>query len=254
MKILLVDDEPDFLEQTKLFLEREDERFNVSSAISAVEALDMLKKGNYDIIISDYQMPKMDGIDFLETLRKEKSRDLPFILFTGKGREEVAMKALNLGADRYLQKGGDVKSQYGVLTQAIIQEAEHWFTKKRLSSSEKKYKDLTEKALVGVYIMQNDVFKYVNPKFCDIFEYEREELIDKEYLELVAQEDRELVKNGVSKRERGKGEKTQYKFKGLKSTGETVTIQVLSVPSEYNGKPSVQGTLIKPCESSEKMA
>lgn len=123
-KILFVDDEPDILEQAKIFLEKENKHFNVKTAASAEKALKMLKIDKYDAIVSDYQMPEMDGIDFLKTLRK-RGNDIPFIVFTGKGREEVAMKALNLGADRYLQKGGDPRSQYRVLAQAVVQEVQH---------------------------------------------------------------------------------------------------------------------------------
>lgn len=60
-------------------------------------------------------MPEIDGLEFLEIIREEKGMDIPFIMFTGKGREDVAMDALNLGADRYIQKGGNPKSQYGLL-------------------------------------------------------------------------------------------------------------------------------------------
>ncbi len=134
MKVLLVDDEPDILEQAKIFLEKEEERLSVETVASAREALNLLEKNEYDGIVSDYQMPEMDGLSVLKILRKERQNGIPFIVFTGKGREDVAMKALNLGADRYLQKGGDPRSQYGVLAQAIVQEIEHWKHKRELRS------------------------------------------------------------------------------------------------------------------------
>ena len=59
----------------------------------------------YDAIISDYQIPDMDGIEFLKKVRSS-GNSIPFIIFTGKGREEVVIEALNAGADFYLQKGG----------------------------------------------------------------------------------------------------------------------------------------------------
>ena len=65
-------------------------------------------------------------MDLLETIREDYGSDIPFIIFTGKGREEVAIKALNLGADRYIQKGGDPKSQYNVLARAIENEVEYY--------------------------------------------------------------------------------------------------------------------------------
>ena len=117
--ILYVDDEPMLLELARLFLEKTGD-FRVDTAISATDALDILAKTSYDCIISDYQMPVMDGIVFLKTFRS-KGNVAPFIIFTGKGREEVVIEALNNGADFYLQKGGDPKSQFVELAHKVRQ-------------------------------------------------------------------------------------------------------------------------------------
>ncbi|MFB6215839.1 MAG: response regulator, partial [Candidatus Aenigmatarchaeota archaeon] len=122
---LLVDDETALLEQEKIFLNKKIDNFSVETTTSPRKALDLLDKESFDAVVSDYEMPEMDGLDFLKTVREDRQDDIPFIIFTGKGREEVAMEALNLGADRYLQKGGSPKSQYGVLAQAIVQEVKH---------------------------------------------------------------------------------------------------------------------------------
>lgn len=129
-----MDDEPSILKQAKIFLENENERLNIDTAVSAERGLELLKQNEFDAIVSDYQMPEMDGLEFLEKVRKDKNSDIPFIIFTGRGREDVAMDALNLGADRYLQKRGDPKSQYGVLAQAIVQEVK----RKKVESEKEK--------------------------------------------------------------------------------------------------------------------
>lgn len=74
-------------------------KFQVDTAYSVEEAYNELKLGKYDAIVSDYQMPGKDGLQVLKELR-QSGNIVPFILFTGKGREEVAVEALNLGADR----------------------------------------------------------------------------------------------------------------------------------------------------------
>jgi PAS domain S-box-containing protein len=117
--ILYVDDEPVLLDIAKIYLERSG-TLQVDTAVSAAEAIGMLKSRKYDGIISDYQMPGMDGIEFLKYIRAEWN-DLPFILFTGKGREEVVINALNNGADSYLQKGSDTRSQFAELEHKIRQ-------------------------------------------------------------------------------------------------------------------------------------
>ncbi len=115
--ILYVDDEPVLLDVGKHFLERSGE-FRVDIITSAPVALTLLNEKAYDAIISDYQMPDMDGIEFLKKIRSSGNA-IPFILFTGRGREEVVIQALNEGADFYLQKGGEPKSQFAELSNKI---------------------------------------------------------------------------------------------------------------------------------------
>jgi signal transduction histidine kinase len=115
-KVLTVDDEPEFLEIEKLYLAKH--RMDVTPCESARVAVDELKSGNYDVVVSDYQMPVLNGLDLLKIL-KEDGYDLGFILLTGRGREDVAINALNEGADYYIQKGPDMPSQFALLARTI---------------------------------------------------------------------------------------------------------------------------------------
>ncbi len=119
IRALYVDDEPDLLKLGKIFLERLGD-FQVATVTSAQEAIRYLDQFIPDVIISDYQMPGMDGLSFLKTL-KEGGNKTPFILFTGRGREEIVIKALNYGADFYLQKGGEPQAQFAELANHIRQ-------------------------------------------------------------------------------------------------------------------------------------
>ncbi len=190
MRVLLVDDEKAFLEQAKLFLEKEDEEFDITTASSAKEGLDHIDNDDFDVIVSDYQMPGMDGLEFLEKVKKEREMDIPFIIFTGKGREEVAMEALNLGADRYLQKGGDPKSQYGVLARAIKQEERHYRTRGELKVSEGKYESLTQDVMdnsdVAMFILDSNFeVVWINKAAENYFGIEKDEVIGKDKEELI---------------------------------------------------------------------
>jgi len=119
ISVLYVDDEPSLLEIGKLFLE-ERGQFIVDTITSAQAAFTLLDTKTYDAIISDYQMPGIDGIEFLKAIRTS-GNTIPFILFTGRGREEVVIQALNEGADFYLQKGGEPVSQFTELAHQIRQ-------------------------------------------------------------------------------------------------------------------------------------
>jgi DNA-binding NtrC family response regulator len=119
ISILYVDDEPDFLEIANLFLERTGE-FTIRTCTSATEALSLLQGSTFDMVISDYQMPEMNGITFLKETRMVAGQ-IPFILFTGHGSEDVAIKARDNGADYYLQKRGDPVARFTELTDQIHQ-------------------------------------------------------------------------------------------------------------------------------------
>ncbi len=117
IRILHVDDDPDFAELAATFLKREDDQFVVETANNANEAMEQLNSNDVDCIVSDYDMPGNNGIKFLKTVRMDHP-NLPFILYTGKGSEEVAKEAISAGVTDYLQKetGTD---QYAVLANLI---------------------------------------------------------------------------------------------------------------------------------------
>jgi DNA-binding NarL/FixJ family response regulator len=117
LRILHVDDDPCFLETSKQILSMEN-NFKIDTATSVDEALQKMEKHAYDAVVSDYEMPLKNGLDFLKEL-KERKTEVSFILFTVKGREEVVVKALNLGADRYINKIGSAETVYCELADAI---------------------------------------------------------------------------------------------------------------------------------------
>jgi len=115
-RILYVDDETLYRDASKQFLQLAG--YTIEDVSSGREALDSLYHTHYDAIVSDYYMPGMTGIEFLKIVRAEIG-DIPFILFTGKGREEVVIEAIENGADFYVQKGGNPAPLFADLTHKI---------------------------------------------------------------------------------------------------------------------------------------
>ena len=112
--VLHVDDDPDV---AATYLQRQDDRFDVE-VISTVETgLERLEAAEFDCVVSDCDMPKRNGVEFLRAVRRDHP-GLPFILFTGKGTEEVASDAISAGVTDYLQKETDT-SQYEALANRI---------------------------------------------------------------------------------------------------------------------------------------
>jgi PAS domain S-box-containing protein len=118
IRVLHVDDDPSILEVTKLMLMDLERGLDIVDAYCVDEAFKKLSMEQYDVVISDYEMPQKDGLAFLKELRDQKN-DIPFVLFTGKGREEVAIKALNLGAEGYINKQGNPETVYGELVHTL---------------------------------------------------------------------------------------------------------------------------------------
>lgn len=103
-KFLIVDDEEAIREILSMYLEELD--YDTITACDGVEGLEMLKEHNPDVVVSDYTMPNMDGIEFLSKAR-HYGYNLPFIVLTGNGSKDVALKALQLGAFDFLEKPFD---------------------------------------------------------------------------------------------------------------------------------------------------
>jgi len=118
LRVLLVDDEPDVAEVTAEFLQRRaDAEASVVIETEASAGLDRLESERFDAVVSDYEMPGMDGIEFLERVR-ERNPELPFILFTGRGSEDLASRAISAGVTDYVQKGSGT-DQYDLLTRRV---------------------------------------------------------------------------------------------------------------------------------------
>ncbi len=117
ISILLVDDDSDQLDIARIYLQ-EQRGFRIECFTSAKEALRRLQETAFDVIVADYLMPEMNGIELLKKVHGKK-KNIPFIIFTAKGREEIVIDALNAGADFYIQKGGDPLAQFAELTSVI---------------------------------------------------------------------------------------------------------------------------------------
>ncbi len=192
IRILYVDDEPTLLDIGKMFLEKSGE-FTVTTALSAPEAIRLLEQEKFDAIISDYQMPEMDGIQFLVEVRS-RFGPIPFILFTGRGREEIVIQAINSGADFYLQKGGEPKSQFAELSHKIMSAASRKRAEDALRESEAKYHNVIEDQTEFISrFLPDGMHIFVNDAYCRYFGVAREDILGHRFMPALYEEDRKAV-------------------------------------------------------------
>ena len=192
LSVLYVDDEPAVLKLSKRFLEK-DAHLSVVAAASAREAIDLLTTRHVDAIVSDYSMPEMDGIEFLKYTR-EHCNDIPFIIVTGKGEEDVVIQALNLGADFYLQKGGDPDAHYSTLIHNIKRAVAHQRSVQALHESEERYRNVVEDQteLISRFL-PDGTHVFVNEAYCRYYGMNREEIIGHRFAPEIPPPDRKRI-------------------------------------------------------------
>jgi PAS domain S-box-containing protein len=149
--VLHVDDDREFVELAGTMLERESEALSVTVETSVAAGLDRIESGSVDCVVSDYDMPDTDGLAFLRAVR-ERDPDLPFVLFTGKGSEEIASAAISAGVSDYLQKV-TATDQFAVLANRVenlVSQARAEATLERKIHQQEAIATLARRALEGV--------------------------------------------------------------------------------------------------------
>ncbi|MFW9915698.1 MAG: PAS domain S-box protein [Candidatus Thorarchaeota archaeon] len=150
-RILLVDDDPETLKLTEERLQEELTTFQLVAVTSVAEAQEKLTNEQFNTIISEYKMPGVNGLKLLEWLRGQANQT-PFIVFTGQGREDIAIQALNLGANHYIKREGNSKSHYAELAHVIKTTVIHQETIDLLRESEEQFRVIYEKSPIGIIL------------------------------------------------------------------------------------------------------
>ena len=244
MHVLHVDDDVSLLEVSKEILLMEN-NFDIDIVTCVDEAFKKLENQNYDVIVSDYEMPQKNGLEFLKELREQR-KEIPFILFTGRGREEVVVEALNLGADSYINKHGSPEAVYCELADAINKTVERKRSKQLLVESEQKYRSLVENSLQGILITLTSPLKLVfaNSAMGNILGYSVEELKSlspQGVAGLICGEDKAVFFKRLEERMSQEPAGSSLEFRAVRKDGSTIWLEAFANRIEYMGKPAVQG-------------
>jgi PAS domain S-box-containing protein len=194
-----VDDDPGLLDLACRFL-RSREDLLIDSCFSAIDAMAKMAENGYDVIVLDYELPAMDGIQFLREV-KGRGDMTPVIIFTGKGREEVVIEALNAGADFYLQKGGDPRMSFLELLYMIREAAARNRSRLELEESERRFRESLEHIpLISYQLDREGKITFCNEHFLDMTGWTRGEMIAENWFDLfIPVRDRTRMKRAYQK-------------------------------------------------------
>ncbi len=196
IQVLFVDDEIPHLMLAEEYLGHSG-KVELTCVSSGREAIEQLGKRSFQVVVSDYQMQDMDGVALLKHIRKHVG-PIPFLLFTGKGKEEVVIEALNHGADYYIRKGSDPVEQFSILEQRIIQVAERQSAQEELAAREQlthsvrgMQQDLLVDFLPDLTIIRS------NETFANLYGGGPTDMIGRKFLSDLSPDDQEALKGAI---------------------------------------------------------
>ncbi|MDI9632866.1 MAG: PAS domain S-box protein [Methanolinea sp.] len=237
MRVLLVDDDPLLPDLVQRFLEDED--VEVEAAGTGSEALERLSRSRFDAVVIDYELPGMSGIDLLQMIRRQGD-EIPVVIFTGRSREEVAIKALNYGADYYLQKKGDPKINFLELFYMVREAARRHEARLALRESERRFRESLENAhLIAFQLDADQKITFCNDYFLGVTKYGRDDLLGRPFPEAcVPPRDRPKVSQLFHAALRGDPDTTYFTCSILTAEGEERRIALNNTPlRDTSGNP-----------------
>ncbi len=242
-RILIIEDDPEHAELIRMGFRRHDEFF-LDFATTGEEGLEMIAGTSYDLISVDLVLPGIGGLDVLVRIRK-LDPDIPVVMVSGHGTTEMAVVAFENRATKYVVKSLESFKSLPYVFENLIQEARFKANERamqeQIERSERIHRNIVENALAGIYILQDGIFKLVNPKLGEIFGCVAESLLSMPFWQLVKPDDMECV----SRLEReGLAPSPVYESKILRKDGTRRWIEFRVVPIEYEGRRAILGNLL----------
>jgi PAS domain S-box len=238
IRVLHVDYNPQLGRVFRDFLQQKSERIEAKTVADPSTALETVLGGEVDCVVSDYDMPEMDGIELLEAIRAD-CPDLPFFLFTGQGSEEVASDAIAAGATGYLRKGRGT-DQYAVLANRVENAVEQYRTKRAAERTERHVRELMENTPDVRWMFTADWSEllFVNSSYEDIYGRSVAELKadPRSFLDTVHPDDRDHVEAAMGRLSDGESVRVEYRADARTDYGRWI---------EVRGRPIWEGDEVR---------
>jgi PAS domain S-box-containing protein len=258
--LLLVDDDPKYLELLESILTKEGHKTECVSSGQA--ALAKLKTFRPDLILLDIVMPQMDGCEVCKHIRaSSETKDIPVIFLTTIDSQDEIIKGLKLGAVDYITKPFSTpellarvnvhlelkRKRDAILEMNIKMQKEirgRILAQKALSESNEKFKVISEKSLLGIYIWQKEGFTYLNPALSGIFGYTPEKMAEMRAGDFIHPEDRPNFLVKLEKLISGDLSSAHHQYRGVTENGSIIYLEDYKARITLKDKPAVIGTIV----------
>lgn len=250
IKLLHVDDDKAHAKLTKFFLEEVDQSITVEPVETPSEALRIILAGDVDCVISDYAMPMMDGIQFAENVRQIS--DVPFIIYTGYGSEEVAEAAFSSGVNDYVRKE-EGPFHYSILAKRIRVAVENYRSQILLRNSEERYRRLAENAADILFTLDLEGnITYMSRSIEAATGYRLEDLLGKNVSVFLLPESSRIVKENIRDRVADAEDSPPYTVWMRSMNSEAIPFEFNTSPV-YDDDTNLSGLQVIAREVSERL-
>ena len=241
IRVLDVDDDESFASLVARSLATETSEFSVTTETSVSAGLARLREEEFDCVVSDYELPDRDGIEFLQQIRAEFGH-LPFVLYTGRGSEDVAGEAISAGVTDYIQKGTGT-TQFDVLANRIENAVAQYRAERAAERTERQYHRLIEESTNVIGIVDTDgTFQYLSPAVKQVLGYEPTALLGESCFEYVHPAHREAARSDLSDLATGDPDRVTTEVEVRNRDGEWTWLEVRG--RDLRDDPVIDGLVV----------
>jgi PAS domain S-box-containing protein len=241
IRTLHVDDDEAFLRLTETSLSEIDPDIQHHQLSDPMAVLDEIREGTIECVVSDHQMPRLTGVELLKRVRAEYP-DLPFVLFTGQGSEQVASEAISEGVTDYVSKGGGLEG-FELLANRIRGAVEQCRLEQALSETREGYEKLLETAPDAIFVVdaETGTLREANAAAEELLGRSREELRGLHQTKLHPEGEREYYTNVFEKHAGSSGViRNHREFTVVHKEGHKIPVEISAASLEFDDQRIVQ--------------
>jgi PAS domain S-box-containing protein len=260
LSLLIVDDDPKYLVLLKTVLSKEG--YLIECTSSGESALSMVKSFRPDLILLDVVMPEMDGFEVCKRLRRSaKTRDIPVIFLTSQDSPEDTIKGFEIGAVDYITKPIhspellvrlrthlELKRKRDDILAINRQLKKEMKAREKAESafreSNEKFRVISEKSFLGIYIWKEGHFDYVNPAFAAIFDYNPKEITGEKLEKIIHPKDFAVFNKKLISLLKGELSLTHHQYRGITKDNDIKYLEDYKTRIVLRGETVVIGTII----------